>query len=360
MIKLNINKVAFFLGLLTIYFLLSLGQFLYAIKFNVPWFGTEDFASYYQMAKNPLNHSVETPWHSTRILTPLIAWFFWQINFYIKTTDSPFIEGFKTLDGVSFDENILFALIASNYFGLLFSAVLIFYILYLNFQKNSVNLLLLILFSLLIFLSPFNNFSVLTGVTEGVSILIISLILYAISRKNYLLYFILIILSVFQRELIPLLIFFIIIFLPKSDFGIRWKLLPMIAFMLASLRILMNVNSSPLNINYSEKLAEISSDLSLHNIIFSLLFLNLFLIYISLVVFNRKKCYPFSELLPLIFYFLSLVVLYFLQSVGLQNLIRMFSLANPYLIILIVGQIRTLLRKSEHEFILISKDNSFI
>ncbi len=147
MIKLNINKVAFFLGLLTIYFLLSLGQFLYAIKFNVPWFGTEDFASYYQMAKNPLNHSVETPWHSTRILTPLIAWFFWQINFYIKTTDSPFIEGFKTLDGVSFDENILFALIASNYFGLLFSAVLIFYILYLNFQKNSVNLLLLIFFS---------------------------------------------------------------------------------------------------------------------------------------------------------------------------------------------------------------------
>lgn len=361
MVDIKIKKGVFFLSLFIFYFLLSLGQYLYAIKFNIPWFGTNDFASYYKMTISPMNHSVENPWHANRILTPLIAWSFWKLNFYIKTTETPFVIGFNTLDYQTYDEDILSALITTNYFGLLFSALVLFYTLLNYFHKSPINILLLILFPLLIFLSPFNNFSVLAGMTEGVSILLISLILYTLSSNKFLLFIILIILSVFQRELIPLLIFFIIIFSQKSDYGLKWKLVPLLAFIFASLRILFNgVDPSFLGFNYSEKLPAISLDLTLHNIIFSLLYMNLFLIYFILLIINQKKGIYRYELLPIILYFASLVILYLIVPVGIQNLVRMLSLANPYILILIVGQVSTLLKKSDHKYLFTSKGNSFI
>lgn len=332
------NLKNYFFILLT-YAFLTFGQVAYAIKFNVPWFGTNDFASYYQMTLDPLNHGVSNPWHAGRILTPALAWLVLKLNIYIRTDYSPFIEKYSEVEQISYDENVLFSLITVNYLGFLLAALTIHIILKNTFKKSFENKILIFSAPLILFLSPFLNFSGLTGITEGFSILLISLGLLFIKNKNYKSFLLLMIFSVFQRELIPLLLFFILLTLPITSFGIKWLLPAASAFVISILRILIYDFDTTSGAIKLPSFSEILADFSIYNIIMSIIYLNLLMIYFASINFSTRSFDKFKQFLPILLFTLSLLILYMIIPVGLQNLVRMISLVNPLLILLIVGNI---------------------
>jgi len=351
--RLPISGIKYYLLVVFIYTFLSIGQVAYAIKFNVPWFGTNDFSSYYQMTLDPLNHGVSNPWHAGRILTPALAWIVLKLNIYIRTDYSPFIEKYSEVEQISYDENVLFSLITVNYLGLLLAALMIHIILKKTFENNLTNNILIFAAPLLIFLSPFVNFSGLTGITEGISILLVTLGLLFIKNNNYKSFLLLLILSIFQRELLPLLLFFIVLFLPISSFGIKWLLPATLVFAISILRIFIydtDLTSRAIRLTNS---SDLFADLSIHNIFVSIIYLNLFVIYFVLIIMNNNLFNSLKQFAPVILFVLSLVLLYMIQPVGLQNLIRMISLANPLMILLIVGSVVNIINPGRSKNILL-------
>jgi len=322
-----------------IYFLLTIGQASYAIKFNVPWFGTNDFSSYYLMAQDPFdNSSVETPWHAGRVLTPFLAWILFKSNLYLRTDDSPFISSYSKIENVIYDERILFSLITVNYIALFLSSIVLIYVLKSTLANNFVNKILIYSLPLLLFLTPATNFSILTGITEGVSLLVVSLLLLQIKNKNYTIFLFFIILSVFQRELIPLLIFFVVFNLRRDGLGAKWYLPPLLAFFISIFNIFQRDASASrsslrLDINY------VFEDFTFYNLTTFIIYLNLLVIYLILIFIFRKDKIELKQFIPVLLFFVSLMVLYFVHPVGLQNLMRMLSLANPLIILLLLSKV---------------------
>jgi len=322
----------------SVYFLLTIGQATYAIKFNVPWYGTNDFSSYYLMAQNPFDNSVENPWHASRVLTPFLAWILFKLNLYLRTDSSPFINSYSVIDNTIYDERILFSLITVNYIARFFSSIVLVYLLKSTLVNNFVNKILIYAFPLFLFLTPATNFSILTGITEGVSILVVSLLLLQIKNKNYALFLFFIILSVFQRELIPLFVFFVVFNLRRNGLKAKWYLPPLLAFFVSIFNIFFKDSSTSrsslrIDIDY------VFQDFTFYNLATAILYLNLIVIYLILILTFNKDKIELRQFIPIGLFFVSLMVLYFVHSVGLQNLMRMMALANPLIILLLVSKL---------------------
>ncbi len=322
----------------SVYFLLTIGQAGYAIKFNVPWFGTNDFSSYHLMAQNPFDNSAENPWHASRVFTPFLAWILFKSNLYLRTDNSPFIESYSIIENTVYDERILFSLITVNYIALFLSSIVLVYVLKSTLINSFVNKILIYSFPLLLFITPATYFSFLTGITEGVSILVVSLLLLQIKNKNYKLFLFLVVLSIFQRELIPLLIFFIVFNLRRDGLGAKWYLTPLLAFFVSIFNIFLrdsSVSSSSLRVDIDR----IFQDFTLYNLSTAIVYSNLIVIYLILIfIFNKSKI-ELKQFVPVLLFFGSLVILHFVLPVGIQNLMRMLSLANPLIILLLVSRL---------------------
>ncbi len=340
---------------LSVYFLLTIGQATYSIKFNVPWFGTNDFSSYYLMAQNPFENMVENPWHASRVFTPLLAWIFFKLNIFLRTDESPFIDSYSIFQNNIYDERILFSFITVNYIALLLSSLVLIYFFKATLKNNFINKILIYSIPLLLFLTPATNFSILTGITEGVSILIISLLLLQIKNKNYKVFLFLIILSVFQRELIPLFIFFVVLNLRRSGYGAKWYLPPLMGFLI-SISVIFLRNSLASTSSIRLDIDHILQDLNLYNLLVAVVYLNLILIYLALLLLFTKEKEEIKQFIPIMLFFSSLVVLYFVHPVGIQNLMRMIALTNPLIILLLVSKMINIRFPGSSKNILIERE----
>jgi hypothetical protein len=69
------------------------------------------------------------------------------------------------------------------------------------------------------------------------------------------------------------------------------------------------------------------------------MYLNLLVIYLILIFIFSKDKVELKQFIPVLLFFVSLMVLYFVHPVGLQNLMRMLSLANPLIILLLLSKV---------------------
>jgi len=201
------------LKILFFYFLLATGVLYSSVKFHVPWYGSNDFAVYYEMVENPFNNNAGAP-YGYRIFTPTIAHFVEQSGIFYKPNNTSFNDFMTTYEGNTFDSKTLYALIFTNYVLIVFSMFFLnktLHILRPNLTRNQVNTFL----PIGLILSTSTLAHGLNGLTEGGSLFIISLCCYLIYRNQLSLFIVAIIFGMFQRELIPL-IFFIFCFFQKK------------------------------------------------------------------------------------------------------------------------------------------------
>ena len=319
-----INPFLFFLSS-SIFFI---GILIFSIKFSIPWFGSNDFINYHNIVISPFINDEVAPF-KYRYLTPLFAKFLLNFNFLFQENTSFSIN--NTNISFIFQYQIYQSFIFVNYIFLNLSLVIFYCIFsrkkFTEIQLENINsfiFLLLILF----FLSPFSLFS-MTGNIDGVSIFFLSLLCYLFMVNNYFLFFLFIILSIAQREIIPLLfLIFLVIIFPK-----KFKYIFLCLFSLC-LYFIFIIFINPSNGGESQlsttgiikNLISIKIDLNLvkHVFIFN------YPVVLLIIIIFIKKTYMYRVFL----FYLSILVFGVLMGVG-NNIGRIIFLTFPFYLLLI-------------------------
>jgi len=184
------------LGLLV---LCSYGMLYYAYKFYVPWWGGNDFARYYAMYRTPLDFSVAEAPFVFRQLSALLTHAILELKLYYPTEIQ--------FQDPQYDQRVFFAALLANYLCLVATAWLSGYAVEIITGRRS--LIFPLLAGVLCFLSFYGPFYVVTGMTEGLSWLMLIASFVAYLRHGTALLFVLLALAVLQRETI-LIVFAII------------------------------------------------------------------------------------------------------------------------------------------------------
>lgn len=175
------------------FLVLSFGFFYFSYKYYVPDFGGSDFYSYYPMYLDPFNYHAARSSFVYRQLTALIVHLVWKSGLFYDTAISFSKEGY--------DKHVFFAAILTNYVALTLSAVL---------ASRATDRLVKeksdawpILAGMLCFFGFFVQQAVLTGLTEGISWLLVAIGFLAYVKKALIPLCVVLCLSVIQRETIP-------------------------------------------------------------------------------------------------------------------------------------------------------------
>ena len=174
-------------------FLMSYGILYFSLKYYDPLIGGKDYFSYKEMIANPFNFKIAASPFVYRQFSTCIAAIIYQSNLYYDI-------------GITFGENletkkIFFSAMLSNYIALLSTAALTIRILDKEIGKTLIPSMLAIL---ILFLSFGTINYVLAGLVEGWTWFFILFSFHALKTKNTNIFGIAIILSIFQKELIPI------------------------------------------------------------------------------------------------------------------------------------------------------------
>lgn len=177
--------------------LATYGMFYFSYKHYVPWSGGTDFFHYYPMYQTPLDFE--------QAMAPFV---YRQLGAII--TNTIFKAGFYYHNEIAFtdpdySQRIFFSALFSNYIALLLTATIVS-----ETVSHKLGRLLLvppIIGGLLCFLSFFTQQTVITGLTDGWSWLLIALGFYGYVSRKPLPVISVLILSIFQRETIPIVFF---------------------------------------------------------------------------------------------------------------------------------------------------------
>jgi hypothetical protein len=210
-------------GLLLIFAFMGLGVFYNSSKFHVPWYGGQYFAKYSQMVEAPFSADAGSPF-AYRIVTPLIAHLVEKSGVFYRSK-GPFGDGFLEYEGRTYSARILSALIFTNYLLLVGGAFLLSLIIGATLRDRDRRMAVTaqVLAPGALFLALSTNVHALAGLTEGGSIFFICLLLYLLHRRNFVLFAVIAVLSIAQRELIPMLFFVYILASARIDD--RWRYL---------------------------------------------------------------------------------------------------------------------------------------
>lgn len=170
--------------------LASYGMLYFSLKFYHPGFGATDYDSYQKMYQDPLNFDVAPSPFIYRQLGAVITNLI--INF------GPTYSGRLTFQGPN--RNVFIGAIFSNYIALLITACFVCLVIDLRLSCKKPEIALL--GGLLCLLSFFCQFTVLTGLQEGWSWCLIAGSYFAYLERRSILMFVLLALSVWQREIV--------------------------------------------------------------------------------------------------------------------------------------------------------------
>jgi hypothetical protein len=188
--------------------LLSYGFLYFGYKYYVPWTGGgNDFAHYYAMIERPLDfEAAPAPW-VYRQLNALIAQVPYRLGLQYPT--EVLYDRFPEYEGRAFpDKRIFFAALFTNYVFLVACAVLVtFAVRGLGGRgRRSEDVPVEILGGLLVFFSFGTLTFVLTGLTEGLTWALTTAGVLAYLARNHAVLGVVLLLSVFQREILPVVI----------------------------------------------------------------------------------------------------------------------------------------------------------
>jgi hypothetical protein len=176
--------------------LLSYGMLYFAYKYYTPWLGGSDFNEYYRMYLRPLDYSAaDAPFvyrQGSAILTNLL----YHAHVYF-----PEVISFKD---AAHDQRIFFAALAANWLSLVGTAIIAGGML--RREEHDEGLAYPLLAGVICLWSFASQAYVVTGLTEGVTWLLTAAILACYLREvGRLAVAALLALSIFQREMIPVM-----------------------------------------------------------------------------------------------------------------------------------------------------------
>lgn len=214
------------------FFCLSAGVFYGGAKFHVPWYGANDFDAYYKMTAEPFNNSATAPF-AYRVLTPTIAHFVEKSEIFYDSKITPYKNHYLFHDGQTYRPSTLSALIFSNY---IFFALAAFF-LYKTFSallgsENIRDRMIALGSPSLLFLSLSTVVHGYAGLTEGGSIFFVSILCYFMVKNRLFLFFVFSVLSVLQRELIPLVLLMYTLFSSQFPNRLNFAIVSLGAFLL--------------------------------------------------------------------------------------------------------------------------------
>ena len=179
-----------------LFFLLATYGILYfSYKYYVPWLGGDDFARYYSMYLHPLDISqTEAPW-IYRQFHALVVHFIYKLGLFYSNQIS-FVNP-------NVDQHIFFSALLSNYLGLVFTAFVVSCIV--DCTIGGLSVCWPLLGGMFCFLSFFTQQVVITGLSEGWPWFLVALGYYGYVSGRFWVLGIALLVSVGQRETIPIL-----------------------------------------------------------------------------------------------------------------------------------------------------------
>ncbi len=264
-----------------IFILISYPVFYYTYKFYNPNLGGKDFYFYYPLYKNLDITHTEAPFNM-RLISSLIVYLFYNVGFYYDTTIS--------FQNQHIDQRVFFNAIFVNWISIVITIKLIFQCIYKKTRE------LWFSFSIsIIFLTGFGTiFFLFSPISDGVSILLITITYILYKKKNSLLY-LLYILLLFQREF-AFIIFGILAFVDfissKDKFYIFQLILNILLFF-TYIILRKTIFYTPLYSNQIQEDTFIISLLSIHIDTWAFIkqvFLsqNIYFIYLLILIINYK------------------------------------------------------------------------
>ena len=223
------NKFIYIVTFLTL--IISSSQFYYSYKFSDPNYGNSDFFQYAGMVENPfVSKSAESPFIYRQFTTSIANFIYSNGIFY--DTEISFKTDIET-------QKIFFALLTSNYLGILFCFfTLIYYVKkYLN-EKS----IILYFFPVFLISSSFGYvFNGLSPLTEGWTYFFNLIVFIMLVEKRLTYFLIFIILSILNKEITSIIFcifsFSLIIYQLKTkksfeNFYVRTFIISMLCFIL--------------------------------------------------------------------------------------------------------------------------------
>ena len=212
------------------YFFISLGIFYSGSKYHIPWYGSGDFANYSLMTTKPFDNDVQAAF-AYRFITPTAAHYIYRYGLFYAPEKTPFKDNYSKQNEVFYDPSSLAALIFTNYLFLTLAAVFTYITITKKIKKNDLVADTIALgLPILIYLSFSTIAHGFNGLTEGGSLFFISLLAYLFHEKKLIIFGTFVLLSVWQREVIPIIIFVYILFAPVKIKKYAYLILSLTAF----------------------------------------------------------------------------------------------------------------------------------
>jgi len=189
--------------LLGIFFCLGFGIFYTSMRFNVPWYGNNDFEEYSKMVEKPFDNDAMSPF-AYRVLTPTLAHYVHQSGVYFKSNSpTPFQDKFTERDGKVYKADILHSMIFTNFILIVLACTVMAAMVRKTlpgFNHDVVTLLQLFI-PILLMLSLSTVRDGLAGINEGGGLFFITLMLYLFRSRNLVLFALVTFSSILQREI---------------------------------------------------------------------------------------------------------------------------------------------------------------
>jgi len=189
--------------LISIFFCLGFRIFYNSLRFNVPWYGNNDFEEYSKMVEKPFNNDAISPF-CYRILTPTFVHYIHQSGLFFKSKSStPFQDKFSERDGKTYKASILQAYIFTNFIFIVLACTVMAAMVrktLVGFNHDVVTLLQVFI-PILLMLSLSTVRDGLAGINEGGGLFFITLMLYLFRSRNLVLFVLVTFASILQREI---------------------------------------------------------------------------------------------------------------------------------------------------------------
>jgi hypothetical protein len=191
-----VRHVLSFAARLAILGLLSYGLLYFSYKFYIPWYGGSDYIEYYKMYVSPLDFSAaHSPW-VYRQLSAILTHVVYKSGLYYNDEIS--------FHDLAYDQRIFFAALLTNFVCLLLTATIVGSSV--ERRGNGGLVVYPLLAGLLCFASFMSQTAVITGLTDGVTWLLIAALVYFYLRESSLSAVgVLLAISIFQREMIAVM-----------------------------------------------------------------------------------------------------------------------------------------------------------
>jgi hypothetical protein len=189
--------------LMWVFLCLGFGIFYTSMRFNVPWYGNNDFEEYSKMVEKPFDNDAISPF-AYRVLTPTLAHLIHKSGLYFQSkSPTPFQDKFSVNNGTVYQASVLQSMIFTNFIFIMLACMVLAAMVrksLLGFN-NDVVMLLQVFIPMLLMLSLSTIRDGLAGINEGGGLFFITLMLYSIRSRNLVLFVLVAFLSIFQREI---------------------------------------------------------------------------------------------------------------------------------------------------------------